>query len=149
VGGFGPRQCSHDEEGERQLQPSERRRRDLALDGQSERIDSEVTLDLLARVETSRTACFCRGRPRAGPGGNISRLDGAGAILIGDAGWRQLGRYPLKESPVPAIRREGSCQHVIADDDEGVQRGMAYRVFGHSIRIRSPYCEASPQPAQS
>lgn len=58
--------------------------------------------------------------PRAGPEGKISRLDGAGAVLVGDGRGQEFGGYPLEEAPVPAVRCEGRRQHVVADHMEGM-----------------------------
>ncbi len=46
-------------------------------------------------------------------------IDGAGSILVRHGRGQKLGRHPLEEAPVPAIRREGRRQHVVADYMEG------------------------------
>lgn len=89
---------------------------------------SSLALGFVVVVMVLSPAARCRwdhaaavgGSREPGQGRKSSGLDGAGAILVGYAGCQKLGRYPLEELPVPAIRYEESSQHVVADHMEGL-----------------------------
>lgn len=49
-----------------------------------------------------------------------SVLYGAGAVLLRNDAREQLSGHALEKCPVPAIRREGRAEHVVANDPEGL-----------------------------